>query len=188
MDLTVQIEPNKVKSVECMKGFTIVVTHSPHNCDFGQYNLYVNDVLIGMSDVSTETLGTSTNPTMAYGTNGVILTKYTNKILGQRDSGPNGIRQDTFTIPGEAVSKFLEKSIKGEVRISAQEWKPERHTDKPFFTVKNASGTVLLDNWSPAEQTPCTSEPCPKFDMVVINPCSDDPSSAILGNNYGKPA
>ncbi len=182
MDLTVQIEPNKVKSAGCMKGFSIVVTHSPHNCDVGQYNLYINNELIGMSDVSTASLGTATNPTYAYATDGVILNKYTNNKLGD----PGGVRKDTFTIPENVVAKFLAKSTKGEVRISGQEWKPGRHSDQPFFTVKNAAGTVLLNNWSPAKQPECKAEPCPKFDMVVINPCSDDPASAILGNDYGK--
>ena len=182
MDLTVQIEPNKVKSAECMKGLTIEVTHAPHNCDLGQYNLYINDQLIGMSDVSTKSLGTRSQPTLAKAVPGVTLNKYTNGLINNP-----GVRKDTFTIPAESVAKFLEKSTKGEVRISGQEWERGRHADQPFFTVKNASGTVLLKNFSPAALTPCTTSPCPKFDMVVFNPCSDDPATAILGNDYGKP-
>jgi hypothetical protein len=180
MDLTVQIEPNKVKSADCMKGLTLEVTHSPHNCDLGQYNLYINNELIGMSDVSTKTLGTRSQPTLAKAEEGVILNKYTN---GKIDT--DGVRKDTFTIPEASVAKFLAKSTKGEVRITGQEWQPGRHADQPFFTVKNASGAILLNNFSPAKATPCTSVPCPKFDMVVFNPCSDDPASAILGNDYG---
>lgn len=182
MDLTVQIEPNKVKSAECMKGLTIEVTHAPHNCDLGQYNLYINDQLIGMSDVSTRSLGGGGTKTLAYAVPGVTLNKYTNGLINNP-----GVRKDTFTIPAASVAKFLEKSTKGEVRISGQEWEKGRHADQPFFTVKNASGTVLLKNFSPAALTPCTTSPCPKFDMVVFNPCSDDPATAILGNDYGKP-
>lgn len=184
MDLTIQIEPDKVKSAECMKGLTIEVTHEPHNCDAGQYNLYINDELIGMSDVSTKTLGVGSKSTLAYASPGVTITKYTNKLKGD-----DGIRKDTFTLSAEAVQKFLKNSKKGEVKISGQESAPGRHAEQPYFTVKNAAGTTLLSNFRPPASEKCTGSTgtvCPKFTMVVFNPCSDDPSSAILGNNYGQ--
>lgn len=184
MDLTIQIEPDKVKSAECMKGLRIEVTHEPHDCDAGQYNLYINDELIGMSDVSTKTLGVASKPTLAYASPGVTITKYTNKL-----NGYDGVRKDTFTLSAEAVQKFLKNSKKGEVKISGQESAPGRHAEQPYFTVKNAAGTTLLSNFRPPASEKCTGSTgtvCPKFTMVVFNPCSDDPSSAILGNNYGQ--
>jgi hypothetical protein len=180
MDLTIQIEPDKVKSVECMKGLTIKVEHKPHDCDKGQYNLYVNDTLIGMSDVSTKTLGSKSKPTLAYAANGATINKYTNGSVGEA-----GVRIDTFTIPATAVQTFLKNSKKGEIRISGQESEPDRHAEQPIFSVTNAAGTKILTGFTPPSSEKCTSEPCPKFTMVVFNPCSDDPQSAILGNNYG---
>jgi hypothetical protein len=181
MDLTIQIEPDKVKSASCMKGLSIEVTHLPHDCDAGQYNLYINDELIGMSDVSTKTLGVGSKPTLAYAAEGVKLNKYTNGQGGD----PYGIRKDTFTISAEAVQKFLKNSKKGEVKISGQESAPGRHAEQPIFAVKNGTGVKLLSGFTPPANEKCTSSPCPKFTMVVFNPCSDDPSSAILGNDYG---
>lgn len=184
MDLTIQIEPDKVKSAECMKGLTIKVEHISHDCDKGQYNLYMNGELIGMSDVSTDTLGSRSKPTLAYAAPGVTLNKYTNGALSY-----DGVRVDTFTIPAESVQKFLKNSKKGEIKIEGQEWIGGRHAEQPLFTVTNAAGTVLLNKWSPTKTAACptgTGEgQCPKFTMVVFNPCSDDPSSAILGNDYG---
>ena len=180
MDLTIQIEPDKVKSVECMKGLTIKVQHTPHDCDKGQYNLYVNDTLIGMSDVSTQTLGSKSKPTLAYAANGATINKYTNGAVAEA-----GVRIDKFTIPATAVQTFLKNSKKGEIRISGQESEPDRHAEQPIFSVTNAAGTKILTGFTPPISEKCTSEPCPKFTMVVFNPCSDDPQSAILGNNYG---
>jgi hypothetical protein len=51
--------------------------------------------------------------------------------------------------------------------------------------VTNAAGIKILTGFTPPSTEKCTSKPCPKFTMVVFNPCSDDPQSAILGNNYG---
>ena len=196
MDLTIQIEPDKVKSAECMKGLSIKVAHDPHDCDYGQYNLYINDVLIGMSDVSTDSLGSGSNSTKAYATNGAIINKYTNGA-----SGTSGVRVDTFTIPASAVQTFLKNSKKGEIRISGQEADYARHAEQPIFSVTNAAGTKLLTGFRPPAKEKCASpsgrplnrdippaneSPCKKFDMVVFNPCSDDPSSADLGINYGK--
>lgn len=184
MDLTIQIEPDKVKSAECMKGLTIKVEHISHNCDKGQYNLFMNGELIGMSDVSTETLGSKSKPTLSYAAPGVTLNKYTNYLLHDQ-----GVRTDTFKISAESVQKFLKNSKKGEIKIEGQEWMGGRHAEQPLFTITNAAGTVLLNKWSPTKTTPCPAGTaqgqCPKFTMVVFNPCSDDPSSAILGNDYG---
>jgi hypothetical protein len=180
MDLTIQIEPDKVKSAECMKGLSIKVEHLPHDCDRGQYNLYINDVLIGMSDVSTHTLGTRTTPTKAYATNGAIINKYTNGL-----TATDGVRVDTFTIPASAVQTFLKNSKKGEIVITGQEATPDRHAEQPIFSVTNSAGVKILPSYSPPSgNATCTSSPCPKFNMVIFNPCSDDPTSADLGLEY----
>ena len=84
-----------------------------------------------------------------------------------------------------AKIEFLKNSKKGEVKISGQESAPGRHAEQPIFAVKNAAGVKLLNGFTPPASEKCTSQPCPKFTMVVFNPCSDDPSSAILGNDYG---
>ena len=195
MDLTIQIEPDKEKSAECMKGLSIKVEHLEHDCDYGQYNLYVNGILIGMSDVSTRSLGTATAPTYSYAKNGAIIAKYTNNKIGKL-----GVRTDTFTIPAAAVKTFLKNSKKGEIRITGQEADEGRHAEQPIFSVTNAAGTKILDRFPPPANAKCGKErpsdprprispevnKCTKFDMVIFNPCSDDPSSADLGLNYGK--
>lgn len=194
MALIIKIKPklpSKVGSYECMKGLTVTVASTKHNCDTAAFDVKLNGVAVGTVDLGNDIVGTSKKDKL----------NRSRPILSgsQSDGQSGGKRWRDFKIDASKAASFV-TSADGSVKVTikgkdskhyedrfglgsdqAYKGKITSHSDVPYVTVKKSDGTVIYDQ-APTPNTyafggarkPCGSSdnPCQEYEIIKFNPCA----------------
>lgn len=194
MALIIKIKPkapNKVASLECMKGLTVTVTSTKHSCDTAAFDVKLNGVALGVVDLGNDIVGTTKKDNL----------NRSRPILAgsQTDGQSGGKRWRDFKIDASRASSFVttpDGSVKVTIKGKDSKHYEDRfalgsdqsyagkitsHADVPYVTVKKADGTMIY-NQAPSPNTyafggsrkPCGSSenPCQEYEIIKFNPCA----------------